>query len=76
MTLKCGPNYPSQPPEVHFQSKVNLPCVNSTGKVESGKFSVFANWNGSYDMEKILIGLKNEMIAHKKLPQPADGDMY
>ena len=27
-------------------------------------------------MEKILIGLKNEMIANKKLPQPADGDMY
>ena len=27
-------------------------------------------------MEKLLIGLKNEMIANKKLPQPADGDMY
>ena len=27
-------------------------------------------------MEKILIGLKNEMIANKKLAQPADGDMF
>ena len=27
-------------------------------------------------MEKILIGLKNEMIANKNLNQPADGDMY
>ena len=27
-------------------------------------------------MEKILIGLKQEMIANKKNNQPADGDMY
>jgi hypothetical protein len=27
-------------------------------------------------METCLIGLKNEMLANKKLPQPADGDMY
>jgi hypothetical protein len=27
-------------------------------------------------MEQCLIALKNEMIANKKLPQPADGDMY
>ena len=27
-------------------------------------------------MEKILIGLKNEMISNKKAPQPADGDMF
>jgi hypothetical protein len=27
-------------------------------------------------MEKILIALKQEMIANKKNSQPADGDMY
>lgn len=27
-------------------------------------------------MEKILIGLKQEMVANKKSAQPADGDMY
>ena len=77
LTIKCGPNYPTQPPEVHFQSKVNLPCVNqANGKVEPSKFHVFANWKGDYDMEKTLIGLKNEMIANKSVNQPADGDMY
>nr|AAD34540.2 E2 ubiquitin-conjugating enzyme variant [Sterkiella histriomuscorum] len=77
LTIKCGENYPNQAPIVHFQSKVNLPCVNqANGKVEPNKFSVFQNWNNSYTMEKILIGLKNEMIAHKKLAQPADGEMY
>ena len=27
-------------------------------------------------MEKVLIGLKNEMISNKKAAQPADGDMF
>eukprot|EP00347_Sterkiella_histriomuscorum_P000481 403375690 len=77
LTIKCGQNYPNQAPEVHFMSKINMPCVNqSTGKVEPTKFGVFAQWNSSYSMEKILIGLKNEMILHKKLQQPADGDMF
>ena len=69
--------YPSQPPEVHFVTKVNLPCVNqANGKVEPNKFAVFAGWKGDYDMEKTLIGLKNEMIANKRLPQPGDGETY
>ena len=77
LSIKCGPHYPSQPPEVHFQSKINLPCVNqANGKVEPSKFHVFAGWKGDYDMEKTLVGLKNEMIANKNVNQPADGDMY
>lgn len=77
LSIKCGQNYPSQPPEVAFLSKTNLPCVNQqNGKVETSKFSMFAHWKPEYTMEKILIGLKNEMIANKKAPQPADGDMF
>ena len=77
LTIKCGMNYPSAPPEVRFTSKINLPCVNqSNGKVEPTKFSLFVGWKADYNMEKILVGLKNEMIANKKLPQPADGDMF
>ncbi len=77
LTIKCGMDYPGGPPEVHFTTKINLPCVNqSTGKVEPGKFALFANWKAEYNMEKVLIALKNEMITHKKLAQPQEGDMY
>ena len=77
LVIRCGPHYPMQPPEVSFSSKINLPSVNqANGKVEPSKFPVFVGWKTDYDMEKVLIGLKNEMIANKKLPQPADGDMY
>ena len=77
LEIKCGEYYPSQPCEVKFNSKINLPCVNqSNGKVESNKFHMFANWKSEYTIEKVLTGLKNEMIANKKLPQPPDGDVY
>ena len=77
LTIKCGPAYPSTPPEVSFNTRINLPSVNQqNGRVEPTKFHMFANWKTDYSMEKILIGLKNEMIANKKLPQPAEGDMF
>jgi ubiquitin-protein ligase len=32
--IHCGPNYPDIPPEITFDSKINLPCVNAqNGKV-------------------------------------------
>ena len=77
MSIECGPNYPAQPPTLRFNSKINLPCVNqSNGVVEPSKFHLFANWNPATTLEKVLIGIKNEMVSNKKLPQPADGDMF
>jgi ubiquitin-conjugating enzyme E2 variant len=77
LTITCGENYPNSQPIFQFNSKVNIPCVNqNNGMVDPKKFHMFANWNPTYTMEKILIGLKNEMISNKKLAQPADGDMY
>ena len=76
LVITCGDSYPEAPPTVRFTSKINIPSVDqSNGKV-TNNFALFKNWNSSTTMEKILIGLKNEMIANKKLPQPADGDMY
>lgn len=76
LSIHCGENYPKEQPQVRFMSKVNLPSVNSQGVVEPKKFPLFIKWNWETTIEKILIGLKQEMIANKKQPQPADGDMY
>eukprot|EP00356_Strombidium_inclinatum_P011481 CAMPEP_0170480338 /NCGR_PEP_ID=MMETSP0208-20121228/1219_1 /TAXON_ID=197538 /ORGANISM="Strombidium inclinatum, Strain S3" /LENGTH=133 /DNA_ID=CAMNT_0010752869 /DNA_START=29 /DNA_END=430 /DNA_ORIENTATION=- len=76
LSIVCGPNYPASPPEVKFNSKINLPSVNQgNGKVEN-KFPLFRNWDPATTMEKILIGIKDEMKANKKMAQPADGDMF
>lgn len=77
--IQCGPNYPNQPPNVKFNSKINLPCVNQgNGTVEPNKFAMFKQWRSDYTMEAVLVGLKKEMMApaNKKLPQPADGETY
>jgi len=76
MTIICGDNYPAEAPKISFTSKVNLPCVNQANGDVTTKFKMFNPWNSSYTMETLLIGLKNEMIANKKLQQPADGDMF
>ena len=77
LTITCGDDYPEGPPKISFNSKINLPCVNqANGVVEKTKFHMFSNWNSSSTLEKILIGLLNEMKTHKKLAQPADGDMF
>lgn len=77
MSIRCDESYPEKPPVIKFTSKINLPCVDqSNGSIITSKFSIFANWSSAYTLEKVLIGLKNEMITHKKVVQPADGDMF
>lgn len=34
LRIECGPNYPDEPPNIWFLTKINLPSVNQqTGKV-------------------------------------------
>jgi ubiquitin-conjugating enzyme E2 variant len=77
LNIECGPNYPMTAPVVRFTSKINLPSVNQTnGLIETSKFHLFRNWQKETTMEKILIALKQEMIANKSSKQPADGDFF
>lgn len=65
------------PPVIKFNSKINIPSVNqNNGSLEMGKFSLFKNWDPLTTLEKILIAVKNEMVANKSAKQPAEGDMY
>jgi ubiquitin-conjugating enzyme E2 variant len=77
MSITCGNQYPSVPMQVKFNSKINIPSVNqSNGTLEPSKFHLFKNWNSETTIEKMLVAIKNEMVANKNLNQPADGDMY
>ena len=70
LSITCGDNYPRDKPEVRFNSKINIPSVNQQNGTVTNSFPLFAKWNWETTMEKILIGLKQEMISNKKLPQP------
>eukprot|EP00826_Nyctotherus_ovalis_P005839 TRINITY_DN1132_c0_g1_i5.p1 TRINITY_DN1132_c0_g1~~TRINITY_DN1132_c0_g1_i5.p1 ORF type:complete len:149 (+),score=44.21 TRINITY_DN1132_c0_g1_i5:156-602(+) len=79
LAIKCGDKYPMQPPQIRFTSKINITCVNqSNGNVDPTKFGMLKNWKPEYNIEALLIGLKNEMMspANKKLSQPPDGSSY
>ena len=76
MSIRCGDNYPAERPTVKFNSKINIPCVNQNDGTVTNNFKLFNPWNPATTLEKMLIGIKNEMVIHKKLAQPADGDMF
>ena len=59
LRIVCGPDYPQRPPEIYFNTKINLPCVNgANGRVEPSKYHMFSGWKGDYSLEKALTGLK------------------
>lgn len=78
VTLYTGPDYPNKPPEVKFLTKVNVPCVDSSGNVIPKMVPCLANWKYNYTMEKLLLELRKEMSlpANRKLPQPPEGSTY
>lgn len=79
-TLKiyCDIQYPERPPLVRFQSRINMDCVLSDGRVDSSRFPVLGNWRRDFTMETVLIELRRQMAApaNKKLSQPPEGSMY
>ncbi|KAH0488327.1 MAG: hypothetical protein KVP17_001205 [Porospora cf. gigantea B] len=57
LSITCGPSYPETPPDVRFNTKVNMSCVDGTGKV-SGSWGILAKWKRDYSIEKVLIQLR------------------
>jgi len=46
LKMECGPNYPKEPPEIHFVSQINLPGVNTTdGKVDKNAVAILRDWS-------------------------------
>merc|ERR1712039_217553 len=77
LVIQCGNGYPSQPPVIQFSTKVNLPFVNqNNGRVEPDKWSYLKAWNTNCNIQGILVQLKKEMMANKKLSQPPEGSNY
>jgi len=75
LSITCGPDYPQKAPQIKFNNKVNIPCVNQgNGNVEN--LAVLKGWKQDCTLEKVLLAIKKEMSDNKKLPQPAEGASY
>ena len=52
LRLVCGDSYPLVPPEIWFQTRINLPCVDAhTGRVMPDQFSPLLHWRDEYTMK-------------------------
>jgi ubiquitin-protein ligase len=59
LKITCGASYPDVPPEVRFNSRVNLPFVNQmNGKVDPSKLPVLASWTRNYSLESVLVEIR------------------
>ncbi|CAM9476753.1 unnamed protein product [Phaeothamnion confervicola] len=79
LRIHCGENYPVQPPEIRFISRVNMGCIDQrTGEVARSKLAVLGGWNRNYGIEQVLVALRQEMgsPANRRLPQPPEGTNF
>eukprot|EP00443_Scrippsiella_acuminata_P046517 CAMPEP_0115208458 /NCGR_PEP_ID=MMETSP0270-20121206/21237_1 /TAXON_ID=71861 /ORGANISM="Scrippsiella trochoidea, Strain CCMP3099" /LENGTH=139 /DNA_ID=CAMNT_0002622073 /DNA_START=70 /DNA_END=489 /DNA_ORIENTATION=+ len=78
LSIVCGPSYPDTPPEVKFNTQINMSCADErTGKLKNA-WPMLAKWKRDYTIENVLQQLRNEMssTANRRLPQPPEGAMY
>ena len=76
--LFAGDNYPKEPPQIRFLTKVNLPMVGPDGQLNPRAFPPFMQWNSRITLEQCLVAIRQEMAspANRKLPQPPEGTTY
>eukprot|EP00914_Ancora_sagittata_P022047 GHVO01043847.1.p1 GENE.GHVO01043847.1~~GHVO01043847.1.p1 ORF type:complete len:149 (-),score=11.10 GHVO01043847.1:69-488(-) len=77
LSINCDDTYPDTPPRVRFLTRINLPCVDATGKV-TNKLNILDRWDRERTLEGVLLELRVEMTTYaaRKLAQPPEGDMY
>eukprot|EP00747_Dinoflagellata_sp_TGD_P033917 gnl/TRDRNA2_/TRDRNA2_136917_c0_seq1.p1 gnl/TRDRNA2_/TRDRNA2_136917_c0~~gnl/TRDRNA2_/TRDRNA2_136917_c0_seq1.p1 ORF type:complete len:139 (-),score=23.21 gnl/TRDRNA2_/TRDRNA2_136917_c0_seq1:54-470(-) len=77
LSITCGDKYPDQPPNVKFNTQINLSCVDARGQVKAN-WSVLGQWRRELCIENVLDHLRREMAnaANRKLPQPPEGACY
>lgn len=73
--IVCGQQYPKQPPEVRMISRVNLPLVNSDGRLDKS-FPILKDWDPKTTIRDILVELYKHMQNNRSLRQPPDGQTY
>jgi len=75
LSITCGQSYPDQPPEVRFETRCNMGCVDqSNGKVTKCPLQ----WDRTKGIQDYLKALHNEMssASNRRLKQPAEDSTF
>eukprot|EP00164_Ancoracysta_twista_P000009 GFYU01000012.1.p1 GENE.GFYU01000012.1~~GFYU01000012.1.p1 ORF type:complete len:138 (-),score=30.19 GFYU01000012.1:402-815(-) len=78
LLIKCEKEYPDKPPVVKFVYKVNMTCVDNSGKVKFDKIASLKKWTRDITMERVLVEIAKEMRSptNRKSSQPKEGIEY
>ncbi|CAK9781721.1 UBC-like protein [Cutaneotrichosporon oleaginosum] len=78
LSIYCHNKYPDLPPIVKFDSRINLPCVDSVGVVDLTRVRSLSQWRREYTLENVLVELRREMASpsNRKTPQPPEGSEF
>lgn len=70
LSIRCGPKYPDEPPEITFLTRINLPAVDQNhGKVDPNKLGVLANWKSTFTLETVLVELRRCVPRSRSPPR-------
>ena len=75
LKIVTGDNYPQQPPQIRFVTRINLSCVDDQGRVTT-RLPALKNWKVTMGMVDLLFALRESMVEASRLPQPAADATY
>ncbi|MFV4641098.1 ubiquitin-conjugating enzyme E2 [Mycobacterium tuberculosis] len=72
----CPPEYPEFPPTIKFCTAINLKCIDDVTGIVLPCFSLLKEWKPTFTIQKLLLGLRNEMIIERKTIQPPENAKF
>lgn len=79
LKVECGLQYPDEPPNVRFISKIKMTGVSeSSGTVDKRTLPVLSRWQRNYSIKTVLQELRRAMTLkeNQRLSQPPEGSAF
>ncbi|KAH7817662.1 putative Ubiquitin-conjugating enzyme family protein [Monocercomonoides exilis] len=76
LKIYCGEDYPKEPPTFQFVDRINIPCVDGSGRVVRDKLPYLKNWVPDNTIRGTLRAIADMMKTCPRTSQPPEGAKY